>query len=190
MKRYILIVIYLLSTLQLFGELRFYREDLHFTLTDSTFSVDGLYFLRNSSQQTYLQRLFYPFPQDSLYGKVDTIFCENISRSDSSRVIQWDKNGAHLLVIIPAQDTTIVRICYKQKLMGNKAEYILETTVFWEKGFEQAYYDLTFPKTITIDSLSYLPDELEETETSYKLIWEKKDFLPLKNFVVKFKQLK
>jgi hypothetical protein len=91
------------------------------------------------------------------------------------------------MVIIPAQDTTIARIVYEQKLNGNKAEYILETTIFWEKGFEQAYYDLTFPKTITIDSLSYLPDELVETETFYKLIWKKKDFLPLKNFIVKFK---
>lgn len=187
MKRSVLILICLLSTFQLFGELRFYREDLHFTLTDSIFFVDGLYFLRNSSEQIYYQRLFYPFPQDSLYGKVDTVFCENISRSDSSRVMQWDQNGAHLLVIIPAQDTTIARICYEQKLMGNEAEYILETTVLWGRGFEQAYYYLTFPKTITIDSLSYLPDELEETKEFYKLIWEKKDFLPLKNFIVKFK---
>ena len=190
MKRYVLIITYIILPFLLSGELRFYREDLHFTLTDSTFSVDGLYFLRNLSEQTYHQRLFYPFPQDNLYGEVIDVSCESISRSDSSKVIQWDKNGAHLLVIIPAQDTSIVRICYKQKLMGNKAEYILETTVFWEKGFEQAYYDLTFPKTITIDSLSYLPDELEETETSYKLIWEKKNFLPIKNFIVKFKQLK
>ena len=187
MKRSVLILICILLSFQLYGELRFYREDLHFTLTDSTFSIDGLYFLRNSSGQIYYQRLFYPFPQDSLYGKVDTVFCENISRSDSSRVIQWDQKGAHLLVIIPTQDTTVARIGYQQKLMGGKAEYILETTSFWGRGFEQAYYDLTFPKTITIDSLSYLPDELEETETFYKLIWIKKDFLPLKNFIVEFK---
>jgi hypothetical protein len=91
------------------------------------------------------------------------------------------------MVIIPARDTTVARIGYQQKLMGGKAEYILETTSLWGRGFEQAYYDLTFPKTITVDSLSYLPDELEETETSYKLIWIKKDFLPLKNFIVEFK---
>lgn len=172
---------------QLWAELRFYREDLHFVLTDSTFFVDGLYFLRNTSDKTYYQRLFYPFPQDSLYGKVDAVFCENISRSDSSRVIQWNQRGAHLLVIIPAQDTTVARIGYKQNLKNGKAEYILETTSFWGRGFEQAYYDLTFTKTIKIDSLSYLPDDLEETETSYKLIWMKKDFLPLQNFIVVFK---
>ncbi len=91
------------------------------------------------------------------------------------------------MVIIPAQDTTVAHIGYQQKLIGGKAEYILETTSFWGRGFEQAYYDLTFPKTITIDSLSYLPDDLEETETSYKLIWKKKDFLPFKNFIVEFK---
>ena len=187
MKRSVLILICIILPFLLIGELRFYKEDLHFTLTDSTFSVDGLYFLHNSSEQTYHQRLFYPFPQDSLYGKVNNVFCESISRSDSSSVIHWNQNGAHLMVIIPAQDTTIARIVYEQKLNGNKAEYILETTIFWEKGFEQAYYDLPFPKTITIDSLSYLPDELVETETFYKLIWKKKDFLPLKNFIVKFK---
>ncbi len=187
MRKSILILICILFSFQLCGELRFYREDLHFTLTDSTFSVDGLYFLRNSSKQTYFQRLFYPFPKDSFYGKVDTFFCENISRSDSSRIIQWDQKGAHLLVIIPAQDTTVAHIGYRQNLIGGKAEYILETTSFWGRGFEQAYYDLTFPKTITIDSLSYLPDDLEETDTHYKLIWMKKDFLPLKNFIVEFK---
>jgi hypothetical protein len=102
-------------------------------------------------------------------------------------VIQWDQKGAHLLVIIPTQDTTVAHIGYQQKLLGRKAEYILETTSFWGRGFEQAYYDLTFPKTITIDSLSYLPDELEETDSFYKLIWMMKDFLPLKNFIVEFK---
>ena len=92
------------------------------------------------------------------------------------------------MVIIPAQDTTVAHICYSQELLGGKAEYILETTAFWGRGFEQAYYDLTFPKTIIIDSLSYMPDDLEETETHYKLIWKKKDFLPMKNFVVEFEK--
>ena len=187
MKKSVLILVCILFSFQLWAELRFYREDLHFTLTDSCFSVDGLYFLRNSSAQTYFRRLFYPFPQDSLYGDVDSVFCESISRPNSSRVIQWNQRGAHLLVIIPAQDTTVARIGYKQNLKDGKAEYILETTSFWGRGFEQAYYDLTFPKSITIDSLSYLPDDLEETETTYKLIWMKKDFLPLKNFIVEFR---
>ena len=176
----------LLVSLSLNAELRFYREDLHFTLSDSAFSVDGLYFLRNDSEKDLKQMLFYPFPQDSLYGLVDTIFCENVSRPDSANVVRWNQKGASLQITIPAQDTTVMRIYYNQKLSGGKAEYILETTATWGKGFEQAYYDLTFPKSIKIKSLSYLPDDLIETETHYKLIWIKKDFLPLENFVVKF----
>jgi hypothetical protein len=171
-------------TLHLRAELRFYREDLHFTLTDSTFSVDGNYFLRNDSEKDLKQFLFYPFPQDSLYGLVDTVFCENVSRPDSAKVVRWNQNGASLQITIPAQDTTVMRIYYNHKLKGGKAEYILETTAAWGKGFEQAYYDLTFPKTITVKSISYMPDELIETETHYKLIWIKKDFLPMENFVV------
>ena len=186
MKKNILISIIIAVTISLFCELRFYREDLHFKLIDSTFTVDGNYFLRNDSEKELKQFLFYPFPEDSLYGLVDTVFCENVSREDSAEVVRWNQNGASLQITIPAQDTTILRIGYIHKLKGGKAEYILETTAAWGKGFEQAYYDLTFPKTIVIDSLSYMPDELEETETHYKLIWIKKDFLPMKNFVVEF----
>lgn len=175
-------------SLQLVAELRFYREDLHFTLSDSIFSVDGLYFLRNDSEKELKQFLFYPFPQDSLYGLVDTVFCQNASRLDSARVVRWNQKGASLQITIPAQDTTVMRIYYNHKLKGGKAEYILETTAAWGKGFEQAYYYLTFPKYIKIKSLSYIPDELEETDTHYTLIWMKKDFLPLKNFVVEFEK--
>jgi len=186
MKKTILISILLTITISLFCELRFYREDLHFTLTDSTFTVDGNYFLKNDSEKELKQFLFYPFPQDSLYGLVDTVFCENVSRPDSARVVRWNQNGASLQITIPARDTTVMRVGYTHKLFGGKAEYILETTSSWGKGFEQAYYDLTFPKTIIIDSLSFMPYELEETETHYKLIWIKKDFMPMKNFVVEF----
>jgi hypothetical protein len=186
MNKIIIILIIGCFALQLNAELRFYREDLHFTLTDSTFSVDGLYFLRNDSAKELKQFLFYPFPQDSLYGLVDTVFCENASRPDSARVVRWNQNGASLQITIPAQDTTVMRIGYTHNMNNGKAEYILETTAAWGKGFEQAYYDLTFPKTIKIQSLSYMPDDLEETDTHYKLIWIKKNFMPLKNFVVEF----
>ncbi|RLC50204.1 MAG: hypothetical protein DRI23_07575 [Candidatus Cloacimonadota bacterium] len=186
MKKTILLIISFVLIKSLFAELRFYREDINFTLTDSTFTVDGLYFLRNDSDKDLKQALIYPFPQDSLYGLVDTIFCENMSRPDSAGVVRWNQRNATLQTSIPAHDSTVIRIYYSHTLLGGKAEYILETTSAWGKGFEQAYYDLTFPKTITIDSLSYMPDELEETETHYKLIWNKKDFMPLKNFVVEF----
>ncbi|MCF7793151.1 MAG: hypothetical protein K9N09_11365 [Candidatus Cloacimonetes bacterium] len=177
-------LIFLIVTLK--AELRFYREDLHFTLSESTFTVDGLYFFRNESEKDLKQLLFYPFPQDSLYGKVDTIFCKNTSRSDSAKVLRWNQMGASLQISIPAGDTTVIRIFYNHKLKGGKAEYILETTAAWGKGFEQAYYDLILPKTITLKTISYIPDDLIETDTHYKLIWRKKDFLPLKNFIIEF----
>ncbi len=182
----ILFIFLILTSLQLNAELRFYREDLHFTLSDSVFAVDGFYFLRNESEKDLKQVLYYPFPQDSLLGMVEEIFCVNISRADSSKTLRWDQKGASLQLTIPARDTTVLRIEYSQKLKVGKAEYILETTAAWGKGFEQAYYDLTFPKSIKIISLSYIPDDLEETETHYKLIWRKKDFLPMENFVVEF----
>lgn len=185
MKKLIIFLI-VITSLKLSAELRFYREDLHFTLSDSAFFVDGLYFLRNDSEKDLTQMLFYPFPQDSLYGLVDTIFCENVSRPDSAKVLRWNQKGASLQVTIPAQDTTVMRVYYNHNLKGGKAEYILETTAAWGKGFEQAYYDLSFPKYIKIKAITYQPDDLSETDTHYKLIWLKKNFLPLKNFVVEF----
>ena len=182
-----LIVIVLLALmLSAAAELRFYREDLHFSLTDSSFTVDGSYFLRNEFYKPLRQILYYPFPQDSLYGMIDTVGCQNLSRPDSARVLQFDNVGAMLQVTIPAQDTTELRIWYNHRLRGGKAEYILESTASWGRGFERASYDLTFEKSIRIISLSYIPDDLEETETSYKLIWRKKDFLPLENFIVEY----
>jgi hypothetical protein len=185
MKRLIVIVV-LMGTLHAGAQLRFYREDLHFSLTDSTFRVDGSYFLRNESEQPMQQILYYPFPQDSLYGVIDTVGCRNLSRPDSARVLQCNTDGATLQVTIPAQDTTELRIWYTHRIKGGKAEYILTSTASWGRGFEQASYDLTFDKSIKIVSISYIPDDLEETETAYRLIWLKKDFMPMENFVVEF----
>lgn len=186
MKKFALFIIFLFLSYKAFGELRFYREDLHFNLSDSTFTVNGLYYLRNTSSDIYHQRLFYPFPQDSLYGNVDKVICKNTTRLDSTRILKWDQRGAHLLVIIPAQDSTIVRIGYEQRIMGGTAEYILTTTNYWGRGFQQANYQLTLPKYLSLDSLSYIPDKLQETETTYKLIWQLSNFLPQKNFIIKF----
>lgn len=187
MKHCLFALILLLAN-SMTAELRFYREDLHFTLTESRFVIDGNYFFRNKTDKDLNQILYYPFPQDSLYGVVDTIFCENISRSDSAKVLGWNQKGASLQIAVPTQDTTVIYIHYEQLLKSGKAEYILSTTSTWGKGFEQASYDLIFPKYITIKSISYHPDELIETETDYKLIWQKENFLPIENFIVEFEK--
>jgi len=185
MKKQSLIVFLLLMTALLWSaELQFFREDLRFTLTDSSLSVDGDYYFRNNSERDLERMLFYPFPQDSLYGEVSGCFAVF---QDSVDVLgKITTAGSFFKVIIPAGQERFVRVGYTHQLLANKAEYILLTTRNWGAPFEIVNYSLTFSKELEVIEFSLLPDDLREDEKNYYLSWRKEDFMPKTNFIVKF----
>jgi len=131
--------------------------------------------------------LFYPFPQDSAYGKVDSIFVINTQDTMQETNLRNSLKGSSFTIHIDPDSTAIYRIGYKQQLKESKAEYILTTTQTWRIPFEQVYYTLEFPKEFSLDSISYMPDSLREESDKYIFFWHKEHFMPDKNFEFSFK---
>ncbi len=140
LKRCFFIITFSLFLNQLHSQhLNFYREDISFTIKDNYFYVDGDYYFCNTGKDSLNQILFYPFPIDSLYGNTDSIkitdfkFNKNIDFS-------IEKTGVSFVVKLNPYGTIKYNIQYRQKLLGNKAEYILLTTKQWKKPIEQVNY--------------------------------------------------
>ncbi len=162
----------------------FFREDLRFRLVENHFEVEGDYYFRNNSSKPLNLKLKYPFPVDSLFGKIDFVKCTDLS--DSSNCIQSVKQDYLLFTVsMPANEISVYRIAYSQQLRGNMAMYILTTTQQWGEAFEQATYELIV-ENIQIDSLSYIPDKTEVFTDSTMFYWGKKNFMPDRNFEVFF----
>jgi hypothetical protein len=186
-KRQLLFVYLLLVNIFIWaGDLHFFRENLTFEITDDLyFCVDGEYFFRNSSVKPLKQVLFYPFPQDSLYGKVDSITVFDVNDPKNSKLSKINSKGAFFKVEIPPESEKIYRISYRQKMKSNQAEYILLTAQRWKKAFEEIHYQLIFPLETKIKYISYPPDNIGVLNDKNIYFWEKKDFMPDQNFILK-----
>ena len=155
-------------------------------IEENYFYVNGLYYFRNTSNKELKQRLIYPFPQDSAYGKVDSLFVINVIDSTITTNMQNGEKGASFTIQIDPDSTAIYRIGYRQELKDKKAEYILTTTQTWGRPFEQVNYKLIFPKELKLDSLSYMPDSLRDENNQFIFFWYKDDFMPDRNFEIHF----
>lgn len=166
--------------------LEFIREDLSFTIQDSFFNVDGIYYICNVTDKPVNNILYYPFPTDSLYGIVDSVLIYNLTDSIPAEIIRRKENGVSFKVSLEPFRVGKYKIFYRQKLYGNKAEYILTTTKYWGKPLQKANFQLEIPNHIKIDSLSYEPDSIYVNKGISKYFWQKNNFMPNKNFIILF----
>ena len=188
MKHVIIFILLLSFQLIQAHNIQFYQEDIDFKIEENYFYVDGLYYFRNLSNKEINRRLFYPFPQDKVYGKVNSVFVINLQDSLMEVNLQNNLKGSSFTIHIEPDTTAIYRIGYRQELKETKAEYILTTTQTWGIPFEQVNYTLEFPKEFSLDSISYMPDSLREESDKYILFWHKENFMPDKNFEINYKK--
>lgn len=167
--------------------LQFYREDLTFEIKDNYFYVDGVYNFNNDGDKEIKQILFYPFPTDSAYVPVDSMNALD-SKSQKNVVLSTTQNGMTFNVELAPYGIGKYRISYRQKLLKNKAEYILITTQKWGHPFDNAHYKLIVPVNMKITSISYTQDSSEQTKDMVIYYWSKKDFMPNKNMVIYFER--
>ncbi len=166
-------------------ELEFYGENIIFELNDGIFKVTGTYYLCNTGDKEIKQILYYPFPVNSrYYGDVNSI---RISNKDSLiNMTRRDKSGIYFGLEIQPHKATEYIVSYQQKLLDNRAEYILETTKKWKRPLETADYKLIIPDNLKITGISYEPDSVLTENNGLIYIWHKKDFMPDMNMIIEF----
>lgn len=166
-------------------DISFYREDITFELTGNFFKINGNYFFRNQNPDPIKTRLIYPFPTDSIYGNADSVFAFDIIQNRDN-LKQVTQNAAGIELLIHPFDTTVINIEYRQELKSNKAEYILTTTKGWKKAFEEVHYKLISDTNIVVHSFSYQPDTSLIVDDKLIYLWERKNFMPDKDFSITF----
>lgn len=168
-------------------EIEFYKEDIIFSLSPKYFQVEGIYYFSNVGDKPVNTILFYPFPQDSIYGKVDSVFIMNMNDSTPKDIIlKKNSEGVFYPVKLAPYNMTKFKIYYRQELLNGRAEYILTSTRKWKKPLRQAEYQLIVPEDIHISFTSYKPDSIKTSDSIKVYFWDKKDFMPDKNMVFKF----
>ena len=167
-------------------EIQFYKEDLTFEIKDNRFSVSGKYYLRNADHTDRTITLIYPFPQDSLYKPVDTIFIYNMNKAEEIKPLEIKMEYSVFKIEMEAKESAEVVIYYSQELNACKAEYILTTTKSWKRGLEKASYQLISDVELNFTYFSYTPDSSFISGTNRIYYWERESFMPDKNFVFEF----
>ena len=79
-----------------------------------------------------------------------------------------------------------IQISYRQKLLGNRAEYILKSTIGWKKPLDQASYQLIVPSGIRISSFSIAPQDSIVTDGEVVYLWNKYHYMPSENLIFEY----
>lgn len=165
-------------------DLNFYKESISFKIEEGWFYVSGEYFLKSTDSSKKL--LFYPFPTDSIYGEVDSVLIFDLSREEKIEAFKISDRGLYFNFMADSLVKTRLQISYRQKLLGNRAEYILLTTRAWGKAFEKANYQLIVPPGIEVTGFSYSPDKKVRIDGETIYFWTKYSFMPDKNMILTF----
>lgn len=169
---------------------QFYNEKITFEIKNNFFYVDGIYNFCNNGDKEIQKVLFYPFPIDSLYGEVDSINAFDVNAKSANIIVSKTKKGMSFKIILSPYGVGKYSISYRQRILKNKAEYILTTTQRWGVPFENASYKLISPLNMKITSMSYIPDSTMQKNDNLIYYWSKKNFMPDKNMIFYFDNLK
>lgn len=186
MQRCLYLLALLFTFLNLSGqEVSFYKENITMKIDQGYFYVTGNYYLRTTGDKSIT--LVYPFPADSLYGEADSIFLYNLSSNRPIDSMVRKKNSILFKAYFGDIAEIIILISYRQKLLGNRAEYILESTKGWGKPLDQADYQLIVPDSKQVLSFSFPPDDSLHTNVETIYYWTRTNFFPTRNMIFEFK---
>lgn len=157
-------------------KLGFIGERIDFVINSSRFSINGIYYFSNNSEQEIRQTIFFPFSKNTDSITVKRVY--NLTYAENL-IFQKFENAVAFKIFVLPKDTVIVNIAYSQRTVKENI-YILESTQTWKQALKNADYSLTFDTSVQIDSLSLKPDSL----TNSVYFWYKQDFYPKEDFKV------
>ncbi len=180
------LIVFLLTESFFAQQITFEKEDLNFTVKDGYFYVGGSYFV-GCNNTNGKKILFYPFPIDSLYGLADSLIIMDMTHNKIIEPLRMTEKGALFDFLCDSLQITELHISYRQKLFSNQAEYILETTAAWGAPLKSAKYQFIIPDDLQIEFFSIKPDNHFEADNTIIYYWDKTNYMPDRNFVIRFK---
>ncbi|HAN00676.1 MAG TPA: hypothetical protein DCQ26_18940 [Marinilabiliales bacterium] len=164
--------------------LTFYRESLNFEIDSSHFYVSGMYFLRNPNTKPGTTRILYPYVYET--SQIETISVVNLLTMKKLDVLPV-KKGHSFQLQVPGNDSVVLHIKYSHQHDGTRATYILTTTKFWHRPFDEADYTLRVKKGIVVEKL-FLPPDTTWIDLDYIYYhWKRRNFMPESDFTIEFR---
>jgi hypothetical protein len=146
--------------------------------------VEGVYVLRNESPDLHTQKLFYPFPVDSLHPRPGYVSVRSADRPVPFRKAQ---RGVHFSLDIPADSTASVRVVYEQECYDNTGCYILTSTAAWDRPLEAADFEITVADGVELESVTYDVVPAEERPAGRVYRFGRKNFMPEKDLCLRWR---
>jgi len=164
--------------------INFFKEDMSFILIGDTLHVKGVYYFSNNSPRPAMTFLFFPI-KDFLKSTIrESITVFDLKEKKPVKVTVGNKKGILFPLSLEPYDTAIYHIEYSQKLLSDTLHYFLTTTAKWNKPLLRAIYKLITRKNVNIKSFSFSPDTMYAKGNLKIYLWEKRNFMPSKDFVV------
>jgi hypothetical protein len=169
-------------------EFSFVREDITFRIDDSYFCVNGFYWFTNQSDRNVEKLIYFPFGAVSDSERIDSIGIVNVSTRTKQKPTHSDEHGLSFTATIPAGDTALYNIRYRQQIAGDSVRYILMSTQTWKRPLESAEYKLVINITqVRMMGFSLQPDTLYTIGGEQVYYWKRRDFMPTSDLVFHFK---
>lgn len=172
------IILYFVISVNLLAQqkIEFIGERIDFAINSDRFSINGIYYFSNSSEQEIKQTILFPFSKNTDSVSVKRVY--NLTYSENLSFQELENAVAFKILVLP-KDTVKINIAYSQNTVKENI-YILESTQTWGQALKRADYSLNYDTSVQIDKLSIKPDSLENNV----YYWKRKDFYPNENFKV------
>ena len=162
----------------------FRGERIVLTVLGDRIRVCGDYHFRNHASEDASQRLFYPFPVDSLHPVPDTTSIETGGAPVPFRV---GARGVAFTAEVPAGSKRTYRICYEQDCAVPEGCYILTTTAAWREPLVEADFEVIVPAGFELTHLSYEAEEGKRGDGATVYRFHRTRFLPDRDLCVKWR---
>jgi hypothetical protein len=161
----------------------FTKEQVKILVGPGRICVEGTYWFSNHSDSPARQRLFYPFPMDSLHLRPEGIV---VWLGEDAVPFRQMEDGVRFMVEVPAQGSTPIVVYYEQPCLERSGCYILESTVMWDVPLEHASFEIQVPDTLVLDWVSYRIDRVRKDGGLEIHEFSKDHFMPDKDLCLRW----
>jgi hypothetical protein len=161
----------------------FEREVIRVFVDTNSVRVEGTYVLKNNVPSPLVQRLFYPFPADSLHPFPTGIA---VIKDGDSVAFQRALKGIVFPIHIHANDSATFHVTYAQDCLDRSACYILTSTAVWQEPLKSAHFEVTVPHNIELTWIAYGAETVKEEKAARIHLFSRRDFMPDKDLCIKW----
>lgn len=153
-------------------------------------TVSGRFFLSNLHHEALSRLIWFPVPASDSVGVAEDVLVSLIEPVDSMEVelLYQNPRGFGFRLDLPARSFAGVRISYRQRISGSEARYVLLTANAWGRPLPSSEIHLSLGQGINITDLPYPNPVISLGDLASTYHWTFLDFVPDKDFVLRFQR--